>query len=90
VAHRGGSLEGDFICSVTSCGILSGWTCNRAVWNKGAHGRVEATRSHPEHGSETPQSRWECIFRSCESSSLPGFRPVLWKQGTGPFFVEIE
>lgn len=24
--------------------IYSGWTCNRAVWNKGAHGIVEATR----------------------------------------------
>ena len=45
VAHCGGSLEGDFIWSVTYCDILSGWTCNRAVWNKGAHGIVEATRS---------------------------------------------
>jgi hypothetical protein len=45
VAHFGGSLEGDFIWSVTYCDILSGWTCNRAVWNKGAHGSVEATRS---------------------------------------------
>jgi hypothetical protein len=45
VAHCGGRLEGDFIWSVTYCDILSGWTCNRAVWNKGAHGIVEATRS---------------------------------------------
>lgn len=44
VAHCGGSLEGDFIWSVTYCDIHSGWTCNRAVWNKGAHGIVEATR----------------------------------------------
>jgi hypothetical protein len=44
VAHCGGSLEGDFIWSVTYCDIFSGWTCNRAVWNKGAHGIVEATR----------------------------------------------
>ena len=44
VAHCGGSLEGDFIWSVTYCDIHSGWTCNRAVWNKGAHGIVAATR----------------------------------------------
>ena len=44
VAHCGGSLEGDFVWSVTYCDIYSGWTCNRAVWNKGAHGIVEATR----------------------------------------------
>lgn len=44
VAHCGGSLEGNFIWSVTYCDIHSGWTCNRAVWNKGAHGIVEATR----------------------------------------------
>jgi hypothetical protein len=44
VAHCGGSLEGDFIWSVTYCDIHSGWTSNRAVWNKGAHGIVEATR----------------------------------------------
>lgn len=44
VAHCGGSLEGDFIWSVTYTDIWSGWTCNRAVWNKGAAGIVEATR----------------------------------------------
>jgi hypothetical protein len=44
VAHCGGSLEGDFIWSVTFTDIYSGWTANRAVWNKGAHGIVEATR----------------------------------------------
>lgn len=44
VAHCGARLEGDFIWSVTYCDIHSGWTCNRAVWNKGAHGIVEATR----------------------------------------------
>lgn len=45
VAHCGGSLEGDFIWSVTYTDIFSGWTSLRAVWNKGAHGVVEATRS---------------------------------------------
>lgn len=44
VAHCGGSLEGDFIWSVTYTDIFSGWTANRAVWNKGAAGIVEATR----------------------------------------------
>lgn len=44
VAHCGGSLEGEFIWSVTYTDIYSGWTVNRAVWNKGAAGVVEATR----------------------------------------------
>ena len=44
VAHCGNSLEGDFIWSVTYTDIYSGWTANRAVWNKGATGIVEATR----------------------------------------------
>jgi hypothetical protein len=45
VAHCGGSLEGDFVWSVTYTDIHSGWTANRAVWNKGAHGIAEATRA---------------------------------------------
>src|SRR5690606_31184711 len=44
VAHCGGSLSGDFVWSVTYTDICSGWTCNRAVWNKGSTGIVEATR----------------------------------------------
>jgi hypothetical protein len=44
VAHCGTSLEGDFIWSVTYTDIYSGWTSNRAVWNKGAEGIVQATR----------------------------------------------
>ena len=44
VAHCGASLEGDFVWSVTYTDIFSGWTANRAVWNKGAAGIVEATR----------------------------------------------
>jgi hypothetical protein len=44
VAHCGTSLEGDFVWSVTYTDIYSGWTCNRAVWNKGAEGIVAATR----------------------------------------------
>jgi len=44
VAHCGESLEGDFVWSVTYTDIHSGWTALRAVWNKGAHGIVAATR----------------------------------------------
>jgi len=45
VAHCGDSLEGEFIWSVTYTDIYSGWTANRAVWNKGAAGVVDATRN---------------------------------------------
>lgn len=44
VAHCGESLEGDFIWSVTYTDIFSGWTANRAVWNKGAAGIVAVTK----------------------------------------------
>jgi len=44
VAHCGNSLEDDFIWSVTYTDIYGGWTSQRAVWNKGAQGIVEATR----------------------------------------------
>ncbi len=38
VAHGGLSMEGDFVHSLTFTDILSGWTENRATWNKGADG----------------------------------------------------
>jgi hypothetical protein len=38
VAHCGGSLEGNFVWSLTFTDVFSGWTENRAVWNKGAYG----------------------------------------------------
>jgi len=41
VAHCGNSLSGDFIWSLTITDIHSGWTENRAVWNKGAIGVLE-------------------------------------------------
>jgi len=44
VAHCGGSLAGDFVWSVTYTDILSAWTEGRAVWNKGSHGVLSATR----------------------------------------------
>lgn len=38
VAHCGNSIEGDYIHSLTMTDILTTWTENRAVWNKGAEG----------------------------------------------------
>jgi hypothetical protein len=38
VAHCGNSLTGSFVWSLTFTDIYSGWTENRAVWNKGAEG----------------------------------------------------
>lgn len=37
VAHCGGSLEGDFVWSLTCTDILTGWTENGAIWNKGQY-----------------------------------------------------
>jgi hypothetical protein len=44
VAHCGSSLSGDFIWSLTYTDIATGWTENRAVWNKGARDVVRQTR----------------------------------------------
>ncbi len=44
VAHCGNSMAGNFVWSVTLIDIWSGWTENRAIWNRGAEGvlrRVE-------------------------------------------------
>ena len=38
VAHCGSSLGGEFVWSLTFTDVFSGWTENRAVWNKGATG----------------------------------------------------
>jgi len=38
VAHCGNTLIGDFVWSLTMTDIYSGWTENRAVWNKGSTG----------------------------------------------------
>lgn len=38
VAHCGNSLAGSFVWSLTFTDIFSGWTENRAIWNKGAEG----------------------------------------------------
>ena len=44
VAHCGGSLAGSFAWSLTLTDIHTGWTENRAVWDKGAAGVVDAVR----------------------------------------------
>jgi hypothetical protein len=38
VAHCGGNMDGDFVWSLTFTDILTGWTENGAVWNKGQQG----------------------------------------------------
>jgi len=45
VAHCGNSLAGDFVWSLTMTDIFSGWTENRATWNKGADGIVEKVKN---------------------------------------------
>ncbi len=44
VAHCGNSLDGSFVWSLTLTDIFSGWTENRAVWNKGYEGVRQAIR----------------------------------------------
>jgi hypothetical protein len=38
VAHCGNSMAGSFVWSLTFTDLFSGWTENRATWNKGAEG----------------------------------------------------
>lgn len=45
VAHGGNSVQGDFIWSLTMTDIHTGWTENRAVWNKGALGVIEQIKN---------------------------------------------
>jgi transposase InsO family protein len=49
VAHCGNSLAGDFIWSLTLTDIFSGWTENRAVWNKGYEGVRHAIADVEQH-----------------------------------------
>jgi len=51
VAHCGDSLEGDFVWTLTLTDVFSGWTENRAVWNKGYEGIRQAIQ---EIESELP------------------------------------
>ena len=45
IAHGGNSVQGDFIWSLTMTDIHTGWTENRAVWNKGALGVIEQIKN---------------------------------------------
>lgn len=45
VAHGGNSTQGDFIWSLTMTDIHTGWTENRAVWNKGSLNVLEQVQS---------------------------------------------
>ena len=49
VAHCGNSMDGDFVWSLTLTDVFSGWTYNRAVWNKGYEG-VKAALADIEQG----------------------------------------
>lgn len=49
VAHCGTSLMGDFVWSLTLTDVYSGWTENRAVWNKGAQGVVTQIQNIEEN-----------------------------------------
>lgn len=44
VAHCGGSMSGSFIWSITYTDIVTGWTAQRAVWNKGYQGVLDQTQ----------------------------------------------
>jgi hypothetical protein len=45
VAHCGTSLSGNFVWSLTMTDIFTGWTENRAVWNKGSAGVVKQVKN---------------------------------------------
>lgn len=45
VAHCGNSLAGDFAWSITLTDILTTWTENRAIWNKGSAGVLKAIKN---------------------------------------------
>lgn len=49
VAHCGNSLLGQFVWSLTFTDIFTGWTENRAVWNKGSEGVTKAIEDIEKH-----------------------------------------
>ena len=64
VAHCGDTTAGDFVYSLTLTDLYSGWTENRAVWNKGTQGILDQLKDieakvpfglksfHADNGSE--------------------------------------
>jgi hypothetical protein len=49
VGHCGARMDGNFLWSLTLTDIYSGWTVNRAVWNKGYDGVKQAIQDIEEH-----------------------------------------
>jgi hypothetical protein len=49
VAHCGTSLAGDFVWSLTFTDILTTWTENRAIWNKGSAGVIAQVKEVESH-----------------------------------------
>jgi hypothetical protein len=49
VAHCGGSMEGNFVWSLTFTDIFSGWTENRACWNRGAQAVLTQIKDVENH-----------------------------------------
>lgn len=64
VAHCGDSVAGEFVYSLTFTDLCTGWTEDRATWNKSAHGILEQLKDiedrlpfamksfHADNGSE--------------------------------------
>jgi hypothetical protein len=48
VAHCGGDMGGNFVWSLTSVDIASGWTEVRALWNRGQHAALQGLQEIKE------------------------------------------
>lgn len=65
VAHCGDSVAGDYVHSLTFTDLFSGWTENRAVWNKASHAILAQLKELeaqllPDHDL-LPQRQWQRI-----------------------------
>lgn len=82
VAHCGGSIEGNYINSITMVDIATTWTELRATWNKGAHGVMEQVEDienslpfpilgfNPDNGSEFLNYHLLSYFTDKETNKL--------------------
>lgn len=78
VAHCGGSMDGDFVWSLTFTDVFTGWTENGAVWNKGEHGVHQLLRNiedrlpfrikgfHTDNGGEFVNHHLHSYYRDRE------------------------
>lgn len=48
MAHCGDTVAGDYVNSLTFTELFSGWTENRAVWNKSSHAILEQLKTLEE------------------------------------------